>query len=1240
MRVSSSMALLSLRRKAVSVAAPASQRWSAPGRGLASAATAPKSDSRPPSAAAPPKGSLSTIAAARARDVESKWQGVSTSGGTTKLYIDGKFTDSAADRWLEVHDPSTQALLSRVPETSAQEFEAAVSAAHAAFPAWRETSILTRQAVMLKLQAAIRDHMDDIANVITLEQGKTFADAKGDVLRGLQVVETACGVTSSMLEDRIEVSKDMDTHARREPLGVAAALCPFNFPAMIPLWSIPMALVTGNTLILKPSERVPGASMILAELCERAGVPAGVLNVVHGSVDTVNAICDDPRIRAVSFVGSDRAGHHIYHRATANGKRAQANLGAKNHAVLMPDANKNFALNSIAGAAFGAAGQRCMALSVVVCVGETEKWIPELVERAKGLKVSGGFEEGADLGPLISPAARERVIALTRSAANSPNSKVLLDGTSFKSSDYPHGNFVGPSIVEAGPGSEAYDQEIFGPTLCIVKAKNLDEAISLINKNKYGNGTAIFTTNGATARKFEKDVNAGQIGINVPVPVPLPMFAWSGNKGSVIGDIGFYGKSALNFYTEFKTVTANWRAQDAELSERASKRFFKKNPAMDAAGAVTNPDTRPNRYSRVDPAPSRAQDTEAPADADAEAGTADQAAAAASGSHGHWTPASASGSGSHFQQSLHKLRTGGQHRGHLAQFSRTTSTQFANKLRSTAAYAFTYLNNSYTSHVQSICSNPDGTFWVGLPNNIFLATFPTHPAPIRREVEGDVYGPPAPHDEWTAYVRAMPYERPTDTLKAVLSRPLSVGMYDELVSSSYQARSVPQINMIHGTLSATLGDARIIIEGEHRAIVDPSYAALRSWTPSINKIAYDRPVADLRSSTIRIVPWLSEEPSSNAEAMTVRAYACGNFVQVLLSEPLPPLQGGDSSRVAIQVLDRRLPQTEHLPHSPPYEGRRWLLDFPALVVPSDPMAIEISLDCNWLVVGLRNGAVLLWDLKRIILEHSEQRRADSWAVLDAEIPGTVSTIFLGNSRPIQRPPHLLPTELRRTGPGSVHHIKMASDSEFLIAYSTGEILLYRFGSLNEGAIRTFSGHPGALEPLGFAVHRKLRLFAAAGSDGRVRIWMLGDARPIEPVEEGGAGRRRISSEEEMKTYGRSFFTSAEEGAQRRARGGKREEGSAETERDDDDEAIEDWWADTSTMTVMEGQASYVAGKAVHQVVFSSPPRTLAWVHRPVRNALDPVTEQILSEAMNDASIDEPDVPALAVGCYNMLWFFT
>lgn len=361
---------------------------------LSGAQPATRAASASQSAASSPLGAL---ALERAKDVEQKWRGTSTLGGTTKNYVDGQFVDSKTSRWVDVHDPATQTVLTRVPDTTMAEFDAAVASAQAAFPDWRDTSLLGRQAVMLKLQTLVRNHMDDIANSITLEQGKTFADAKGDVLRGLQVVETACGITSTLLEDRLEVAKDMDSYVRKVPHGVTAAIAPFNFPAMIPLWSIPMATVTGNTLLLKPSERDPGATMIIAELCERAGLPKGVLNVVNGTVDTVNAICDDPRIKAITFVGSDRAGAHIYHRGTKNGKRVQANLGAKNHAILMPDANKEHALNSIAGAAFGAAGQRCMALSVVVAVGEAQSWIPELVERAKTLRVTSGFEKNADL---------------------------------------------------------------------------------------------------------------------------------------------------------------------------------------------------------------------------------------------------------------------------------------------------------------------------------------------------------------------------------------------------------------------------------------------------------------------------------------------------------------------------------------------------------------------------------------------------------------------------------------------------------------------------------------------------------------------------------------------------------------------------------------------------------------------------------------------------------------------------
>lgn len=294
---------------------------------------------------------------------------------------------------------------------------------------------------MFKLTSLIRDNMDKLAAAITLEQGKTLADAKGDVLRGLQVCETACGITTQLTGEVIEVAKDMETRSYREPLGVTAAICPFNFPAMIPLWSIPLATITGNTLILKPSERDPGAAMILVELCKEAGYPDGVVNVVHGSAKTVDFILDEPAIKAISFVGSNRAGEYIYERGSKNGKRVQANLGAKNHAAVLPDCNKNHALNSITGAAFGAAGQRCMALSTLVLVGETKDWMPELAERAKNLIMNGGFEDGADLGPLISPQSKKRVEDLIDSA-EAEGATILLDGRGQKPANYPNGNWV------------------------------------------------------------------------------------------------------------------------------------------------------------------------------------------------------------------------------------------------------------------------------------------------------------------------------------------------------------------------------------------------------------------------------------------------------------------------------------------------------------------------------------------------------------------------------------------------------------------------------------------------------------------------------------------------------------------------------------------------------------------------------------------------------------------------------
>ncbi|KAJ3062462.1 Methylmalonate-semialdehyde dehydrogenase [acylating] mitochondrial, partial [Quaeritorhiza haematococci] len=447
------------------------------------------------------------------------------------------------DRWFELRNPATQELVTLVPQATKQELEHASRVSAEAFKTWKKTTVLTRQRVMLDLQALVRENMDRIAKSITTEQGKTFPDAKGDVLRGLQVVEHACSIPTLLMGEQLPVSRDMDTYTIRQPLGVVGGIMPFNFPAMIPLWVFPLAIACGNTCVIKPSERDPGAMMILAELAEQAGVPKGVLNIVHGGVDTVNFICDDPAIKAISFVGSDQAGKYIFQRGTANGKRVQANLGAKNHGVIMPDSNKNHTLNSLVGAAFGAAGQRCMALSTVVFVGEAKAWLPELVERSKNLKVTSGFEDDADLGPVITPQAKERVEELIQSAIDE-GAKVVLDGRGHKPAGFEKGNFVGPTIITGvKPHMRCYTEEIFGPVLVCLEADTLDEAIEMINNNPYGNGTAIFTNSGSVARKFSEEIDVGQVGINVPIPVPLPMFSFTGSRASIQGDLNFYGKT-------------------------------------------------------------------------------------------------------------------------------------------------------------------------------------------------------------------------------------------------------------------------------------------------------------------------------------------------------------------------------------------------------------------------------------------------------------------------------------------------------------------------------------------------------------------------------------------------------------------------------------------------------------------------------------------------------------------------
>eukprot|EP00258_Populus_trichocarpa_P001216 XP_002300008.3 methylmalonate-semialdehyde dehydrogenase [acylating], mitochondrial [Populus trichocarpa] len=474
--------------------------------------------------------------------------------------IGGKFVDSQSSSTIDVINPATQEAVSRVPFTTNEEFRAAVSAAKQAFPAWRNTPITTRQRVMLKLQELIRRDIDKLAMNITTEQGKTLKDAHGDVFRGLEVVEHACGMATLQMGEYVpNVSNGIDTFSIREPLGVCAGICPFNFPAMIPLWMFPVAVTCGNTFILKPSEKDPGASIILAELAMEAGLPDGVLNIVHGTNDVVNAICDDDDIRAISFVGSNTAGMHIYSRASAKGKRVQSNMGAKNHAIVLPDANVDATLNALVAAGFGAAGQRCMALSTVVFVGDPESWENKLVERAKSLKVNSGMEPDADLGPVISKQAKERVCRLIQSGVES-GARLLLDGRNIVVPGFEHGNFIGPTILSGVTADmECYKEEIFGPVLLCMEAGSVEEAINILNRNKYGNGAAIFTASGAAARKFQTEIEAGQVGINVPIPVPLPFFSFTGSKASFAGDLNFYGKAGVNFYTQIKTITQQWK---------------------------------------------------------------------------------------------------------------------------------------------------------------------------------------------------------------------------------------------------------------------------------------------------------------------------------------------------------------------------------------------------------------------------------------------------------------------------------------------------------------------------------------------------------------------------------------------------------------------------------------------------------------------------------------------------------
>ncbi|MGO4000571.1 CoA-acylating methylmalonate-semialdehyde dehydrogenase [Pseudomonas fluorescens] len=478
---------------------------------------------------------------------------------TAKLLIDGQWVESQTSEWHDIVNPATQEVLAKVPFATADEVDAAINAAQRAFQTWKLTPIGARMRIMLKLQALIREHSKRIAVVLSAEQGKTIADAEGDIFRGLEVVEHACSIgTLQMGEFAENVAGGVDTYTLRQPIGVCAGITPFNFPAMIPLWMFPMAIACGNTFVLKPSEQDPLSTLLLVELAIEAGVPAGVLNVVHGGKDVVDALCTHKDIKAVSFVGSTAVGTHVYDLAGKHGKRVQSMMGAKNHAVVLPDANREQALNALVGAGFGAAGQRCMATSVVVLVGAAKQWLPDLKALAQKLTVNAGSEPGTDVGPVISKRAKARILELIERGIKE-GAKLELDGRDISVPGYEQGNFVGPTLFSGvTTDMQIYTQEIFGPVLVVLEVDTLDQAIALVNANPFGNGTGLFTQSGAAARKFQSEIDVGQVGINIPIPVPVPFFSFTGSRGSKLGDLGPYGKQVVQFYTQTKTVTARW----------------------------------------------------------------------------------------------------------------------------------------------------------------------------------------------------------------------------------------------------------------------------------------------------------------------------------------------------------------------------------------------------------------------------------------------------------------------------------------------------------------------------------------------------------------------------------------------------------------------------------------------------------------------------------------------------------
>jgi malonate-semialdehyde dehydrogenase (acetylating)/methylmalonate-semialdehyde dehydrogenase len=478
------------------------------------------------------------------------------------LWIDGRRVQAKGDGMAEVINPATGRVIRRLPLAANADVDAAVAAAKAALPAWRASTPLRRARILTRFRELMEHHRDELARLACEEHGKTLADAAGSVQRGIEVIEFASGVPHLLKGEQAEdVGRGVDCHSILQPVGVCAGITPFNFPVMVPLWMFPLAIACGNTFVLKPSEKVPSCSLRMAELFREAGLPDGVFNVVPGDRKAVDALLAHPDVGAISFVGSTPVARHIYEAGARHGKRVQALGGAKNHAVVMPDADMDFAADALVGAAYGSAGERCMAISTVVAVGAAgDALLPLLREKAARLAVGAGDQAGVDMGPVISAAHRDRILGLIDSGV-SQGAELLLDGRGIKVAGGENGFFVGPTLFDrVTPAMDIYREEIFGPVLIVLRVASYEDAVQLVNANPYGNGTAIFTRSGHWARRFQHEIEVGMVGVNVPIPVPMAFFSFGGWKASLFGDLHVHGMEGVAFYTRSKVVTTRWPA--------------------------------------------------------------------------------------------------------------------------------------------------------------------------------------------------------------------------------------------------------------------------------------------------------------------------------------------------------------------------------------------------------------------------------------------------------------------------------------------------------------------------------------------------------------------------------------------------------------------------------------------------------------------------------------------------------